>query len=149
MAKRLSMTSVKNIKIKSVELYLNECYSCRSDKYQAIIDWYVSLELPLKYYQVHRIPLDRGLIRLARSYEENEGIKPPFVVIITDKGEKLAYEYQRFVREVIPMFDKAKQDKIRNQILMKPQAEEIKEKRTKTKKANVKKSETISTAIEE
>ena len=147
MAKKKNDTSVE---IKSVELYLNECYSCRSDKYQALIDWYVSLGLPLKQYQVHRIPLDKGLIRFATSMQKASGIKPPFVVIITTDGKKIAYQYDRFIKEGIPMFSKKEQDEIRSKILTKPVAEEVKEKRkTKTKKTNLKKSETVSTAIEE
>ena len=138
-------------KVKSVELFLNECYSCRSDKYQPLIDWYISLGLPLKQYQVHRIPLSRELIQLANSFEKSAGIKAPFVVIITEDGKKLVYEYQRFLKEGIKMFDKAKQDRIRKQILVKSETktEEVKEKRKKTKKANLNKSETVSTAIEE
>ena len=146
MSKRANM---KSIEVKTVELYLNECYSCRSDKYQALIDWFVSLGLPLKQYQVHRIPLDRGLIRFANSMQKVSGIKPPFVVIITTDGKKLAYQYDRFLKEGIPMFSKKEQDEMKSKIMTKPIAEEVKKKRTKTKKANLKKSETISTAIEE
>ena len=148
MAKKKNDTSVE---IKSVELYLNECYSCRSEKYQALIDWYIAQGLPLKQYQVHRIPLDKGLIQMARSMEQDEGIKPPFVVVITENGKKYVYEYQRFLKEGIKMFDKAKQDRIRKQILVKSETktEEVKEKRKKTKKTALLKDEAITTAIEE
>ena len=47
------------------------------------------------------------------------------------------------------MFSKKEQDEMKSKIMTKPIAEEVKKKRTKTKKANLKKSETISTAIEE
>lgn len=151
MAKKQNETSVEIGKIRSVELYLNECYGCRVEKYQPLIDWYISLGLPLNKYQVHRIPLSKGLIRFARSVEIGEGIKPPFVVIITESGNKIVYQYDRFIKEGIKMFDKAKQDKIKNQILVKAETktEEVKEKRKKTKKADMKKTEALSTAIEE
>lgn len=143
--------NTKSIKVKSVELYLNECYSCRSEKYQELIDWFITLGIPLRQFQVHRIPLDKGLIQLANSMEKSAGIKAPFVVIITEDGKKLIYQYDRFLKEGIKMFDKAKQDRITRQILVKAETktEEVKQKRKKTKKADLNKSETVSTAIEE
>lgn len=141
-------------KIESVKLYLNECYTCRSKKYEPLHQWFISLGLPLYQFKTYRVPLDRGWRTFADTIERNAGIKLPFVVVQTDKGG-IVYQYERFLEEGIKMFSKKDEDKIWNDIMVKKVKETDvkvvavkKERKVKTKKASMKKDETISTDVE-
>ena len=142
----------KQAKVARVELYINECYPCHKSKYLELYDWYLSLGLSLHNFQTNRIVLSREWLDFARKLKKDEGIDAPFVVIYTDDGEKHVFAYQDFIKKGKKMFSKKEQDEIRNNIMTKKieVVEEAKEKRkTKTKKANITKKETISTNIEE
>lgn len=142
----------KQAKVASVELYLNECYPCHQSKYLELYDWYHTLGLSLRNFQTNRIVLSREWLDFARKLKKDEGIDAPFVVINTDDGEKHIFAYEDFIKKGRKMFSKKEQDEIRNNIMTKKieVVEEVKEKRkTKTKKANLTKKETISTDIEE
>lgn len=141
-------------KIESVKLYLNECYTCRSKKYEPLHQWFISLGLPLTEYKTYRVPLDKGWRRYAETLERNAGIKLPFVVVQTDEGG-IVYQYERFLEEGIKMFSKKDEDKIWNDIMVKKVKDTDvkvvavkKERKVKTKKASMKKDETISTDVE-
>lgn len=142
----------KQSKVASVELYLNECYPCHQSKYLELYDWYHSTGLPLRNFHTNRIVLSREWLDFARKLKKDKGIDAPFVVIKTDDGGEQIFTYEDFKKKGMKMFTKKEQDEIRNNIMTKKieVAEEIKEKRkTKTKKANLTKTETISTDIEE
>lgn len=142
----------KQAKVASVELYLNECYPCHQSKYLELYDWFNSLGISLRNFQTNRIVLSREWLDFARKLKKDEGIDAPFVVINTDDGEKHIFAYEDFIKKGRKMFSKKEQDEIRNNIMTKKieVVEEVKEKRkTKTKKANLKRQETISTDIEE
>lgn len=142
----------KQAKVASVELFLNECYPCHTSKYLALYDWFISLGISLRYFQTNRIVLSHEWLDMARKLKKEKGIDAPFVVIHTDDGEQHIFEYQDFIKKGMKMFSKKEQDKIHSDIMTKKieVVEEVKEKRkTKTKKANLEKQETISTDIEE
>lgn len=141
----------KQAKIASVELYLNECYPCHQSKYLELYDWYHSMGLPLRNFQTKRIVLSHEWLDYARKLKK-EGIEAPFVVVTTDDGKEHIFNYEDFIKGGKEMFTKKEQDEIRSNIMTKKVevVEEVKEKRkTKTKKANLTKKETISTDIEE
>lgn len=141
----------KHLRVESVELYLNECYPCHQSKYLALYDWLISLGLSLRKFQTNRIVLSREWLNFAREIKKTKGIDAPFVVVHTDDGEQHIFAYEDFIKKGVKMFSKKEQDEIRNNIMTKKieVVEEIKEKRkTKTKKANLDKQETISTDIE-
>lgn len=142
------------LEIESVKLYLNECYTCRSKKYEPLHQWFISLGLPLTEYKTYRVPLDKGWRRYAETLERNEGIKTPFVVVQTNKGA-IVYQYDKFLKEGIEMFSKRDEEKIWNNIMIKKVKDTDvhvvsmkKERKVKTKKASMKKDETISTDVE-
>lgn len=141
-------------RIESVKLYLNECYTCRSKKYEPLHQWFISLGLPLTQYKTYRVPLDRGWRRYADTMAQNAGIKLPFVVLQTDEGA-IVYQYDRFVEEGIKMFSRQDAEEIwKNIMLKKVKDTDVKvvavkkERKVKTKKTNMKKDETISTEVE-
>lgn len=139
-------------KIAKVELFLNECYSCHTKKYLSLYDWYISLGMPLKNFQANRIVLSHEWLYIARKLKKEKGIDAPFVVITTEDGEQHIFAYDDFIKKGAKMFSKKEQEEIRSNIMTKPVevVEVVKEKRkTKIKKANLKKNETISTDIEE
>lgn len=141
-------------KVESVKLYLNECYTCRSKKYEPLHQWFISLGLSLYNYKTYRVPLDRGWRAFADTIERNAGIKLPFVVVQTDEGG-IVYQYDRFLEEGIKMFSKKDEDKIWNDIMVKKVKDTDvkvvavkKERKVKTKKASMKKDDTIATDVE-
>lgn len=141
-------------KIGSVKLYLNECYTCRSKKYEPLHQWFISLGLPLCQFKTYRVPLDRGWRKYANTLEQNAGIKLPFVVLQTDKGA-IVYQYNRFLEEGIKMFSKQDAEEIwKNIMLKKVKDSDVsvisvkKQRKVKTKKTSMKKDETISTDVE-
>lgn len=141
-------------KVESVKLYLNECYTCRSKKYEPLHQWFISLGLPLYQFKTYRVPLDRGWRTFADTIERNAGIKLPFVVVQTDEGG-IVYQYDRFLEEGIKMFSKKDEDKIWNDIMVKKVKDTDvkvvavkKERKVKTKKASMKKDDTIATDVE-
>lgn len=141
-------------RIESVKLYLNECYTCRSKKYEPLHQWFISLGLPLTRYKTYRVPLDRGWRRYADTMAQNAGIKLPFVVLQTDEGA-IVYQYDRFVEEGIKMFSRQDAEEMwKNIMLKKVKDTDVKvvavkkERKVKTKKTNMKKDETISTEVE-
>lgn len=139
-------------KVASVELYLNECFPCHQSKYIELYDWYISMGLPLRNFQTKRIVLSHEWLDYARKLKKDKGIDAPFVVIKTDDGGEQIFTYEDFKKKGMKMFTKKEQDEIRSNIMTKKieVVEEVKEKRkTKTKKANLTKTETISTDIEE
>lgn len=142
-------------KVESVKLYLNECYTCRSKKYEPLHQWFISLGLSLYQYKTYRVPLDRGWRAFADTIERNAGIKLPFVVVQTDEGA-IVYQYDKFLEEGIKMFSQEDAKKIWNNIMLKKVDDTDvkvvavkKERKVKTKKTSMKKSETISTEVEE
>ncbi len=143
------------VEVESVKLYLNECYTCRSKKYEPLHQWFISLGLPLYQFKTYRVPLDKGWRRYADAIEQNAGIKLPFVVVQTNKGA-IVYQYDRFLKEGIEMFSKKDEDKIWNDIMVKKVKDTDvkvvsmkKERKVKTKKASMKKDDTIATDIED
>ena len=141
----------KQAKVASVDLYLNECYPCHQSKYIELYDWFNSLGISLRNFQTKRIVLSREWLKFARELKKDKGIDAPFVVIKTDAGDEHIFSYEDFIKKGRKMFTKAEQDEIRNNIMTKKieVAEEVKEKRkTKIKKANLKRQVTISTDIE-
>lgn len=142
-------------KVESVKLYLSECYTCRSKKYEPLHQWFISLGLSLYQYKTYRVPLDRGWRKFADTLERNASIKLPFVVVQTDEGS-IVYQYDRFLEEGIKMFSKKDEDKIWNDIMVKKVKDTDvkvvavkKERKVKTKKASMKKDDTIATDIED
>lgn len=142
-------------KVESVKLFLNECYTCRSKKYEPLHQWFISLGLPLYKYKTYRVPLDRGWRIFAGTLERNAGIKLPFVVVQTDEGG-IVYQYDKFLEEGIKMFSKKDEDKIWNDIMVKKVKDTDvkvvavkKERKVKTKKASMKKDDTIATDVED
>lgn len=141
-------------KIESVKLYLNECYTCRSKKYEPLHNWFISLGLPLFQFKTYRVPLDKGWRRFADTLERNAKIRLPFVVLQTDKGA-IAYQYDKFIEEGINMFGKKDADEMWKNIMVKKVKETDvavvsmkKERKIKTKKASMKKDDTITTDVE-
>lgn len=141
-------------KVESVKLYLNECYTCRSKKYEPLHQWFISLGLSLYQFKTYRVPLDRGWRIFADTLERNAGIKLPFVVVQTDEGS-IVYQYDRFIEEGIKMFSKKDESKIWNDIMVKKVKDTDvkvvavkKERKVKTKKASMKKDDTIATDVE-
>lgn len=127
--------------IRSVELWLTECYGCKADKYTRLHDWFISLQLPLNQFYVRRIPLSTEWQKYA------QGKKVPFVII---RGG--ANKLEVSVEELYQILSKGKDvntieriEKIRNDILHKQEAVEAvkedkkskKEKRTIVKKDKV------------
>lgn len=140
--------------IESIKLYLNECYTCRSKKYEPLHQWFISLGLPLTEYKTYRVPLDRGWRRYAETIEQNAGIKLPFVIVQTDKGA-FVYQYERFLEEGISMFSKRDEQEIWQNIMKKKVKDTDvsvitmkKQRKIKTKETSMKKDETISTDVE-
>lgn len=145
------MAKKSQAKIASVELFLNECYPCHAKKYSGIYSWIISMELPLYVFKTNRIVLSREWLEMARGLKK-KGIDAPFVVITTEDGEKHTFAYEDFLKKGVKMFSKADQDELRNKILVK-KVDVVKEvktnRKTKTKKADLKKDEVVSANIEE
>lgn len=128
-------------KVKSVELWLTECYGCKSDKYTRLHDWFISLQLPLNQFFVRRIPLSTEWQKYAH------GKEVPFVIIRGDKKIEIS------LKEFYQILDKGKDvdtvekiEEVRNNILHKQEAVEAVEQDKKAKKEKrtiVKKEKTV------
>ena len=146
------MPKKQSVKVKNVELYLNECFPCNSKKYGALYDWLLEQNISLHAFRTNRIPLSREWLDFARSIKQTKNIEAPFIVVYGEDDKQYIFEYQQFMKEGKKMFSKEKCDEIRKNIMTKniEKVEEVKQARkTKTKKTTVKKEEVISADIEE
>lgn len=149
------------MKITKVELYLNECYGCKSARYIPLHDWFLSLGLPLGKFEARRVPLSREWQQFAKDMAD-KGIKMPLVAIHTDgEVECYVYNYDKFIENVKKgkemNLTKEQLDALRDSILVKPLKEEkeasvsvinMKKKAHRKKQAVVKKDKTATTAVE-
>lgn len=147
------------MKIKKIELYLNECYSCRSKQFEPLHEWIISQGLPLKIYQVNRIPLKREWQNLARELGE-KGIKAPFLCFEFEDSEyeKQFWNYENFERN-LKMATNKDIEQIWKNIMVKQEetpAQDVKVIKTskkarakiKTKKTSIKKEDVITSEVE-
>lgn len=113
-------------KIKSIELYHTECYSCHSKKYEGIRRFVLDHRIGLAKFSQNRIVLKKEWMMLARFYRASQGVEAPFVVITTNEDEEIVMSYNDFL-------ERAK--KVSEDILKKPAQEEPKAKPAPKKKA--------------
>lgn len=145
------------MKIQKIELYLNECYSCRSKQFEPLHAWIIGQQLPLTIYKVNRIPLKREWQNLARELNEKYHIKAPFISFEfdDDEVEKQFWSYEDFEKnlKMEENMDITDLKQIWKNIMTKPQddVQIIKTKKPakkKTKKAVVKKDKTVTTDVD-
>lgn len=142
--------------ITRVELYLNECYGCKSAKFIPLHDWFLTLKLPLDRFQSCRVPLKQEWQDFAKTMKETANIDLPFVAIHTD-GEVMTYvyEYDNFIKQIErnKMLNKHDFDQMKRNIFVKQAKDdavetvEIKKKQTKKKQSVVKKNKTATTEV--
>lgn len=143
--------------ITKVELWLNECYGCKSSRYIPLYDWYLSLKMPLRNFEAIRVPLKKEWQDFAKRMKDEASINIPFVVIRTDgEPEAYIYEYEKFIEEIERSnrvnITREEQDEITRRLLVKEskddsvKAFELKKKQTK-KQSVVKKNKTKTTEV--
>ena len=142
--------------ITKVQLYLNECYGCKSAKFTPLHDWFLTLKLPLDRFEACRVPLKQEWQNFAKTMKETAHIDLPFVAIHTD-GEVMTYvyEYDNFIKQIErnKMLNKHDFDQMKRNIFIKHEKEEavqtieIKKRQTKKKQSVVKKNKTATTEV--
>lgn len=147
--------------ITKVELYLNECYGCKSARYIPLHDWFLSLGLPLNKFEARRVPLSLEWQKFAKDMAD-KGIQMPLVAVHTDGDvECYVFNYDKFIENVKGNkmnITKEQLEALRNQLLVKPTIKEekdeavkvvnVKKKTNRKKQAVVKKEKTTTTAVE-
>lgn len=147
--------------IEKVELWLNKCYSCHSKEYQPIMDWFLTLGLPLNKFESVRVPLKTEWQDFAKQMKE-KGINLPFVVIYMGNSEidKAVFTYSKFIEQIEKGKDMnitpAQFADIRRKILVKQKEEKdeavnvvnMKKKTNRKKSTVLKKGKTTTTAVE-
>ena len=121
-----------NEQIELIEIWTDECYSCHSKKYDAVMRFVLDNKIQLEKYKVRRIPLKREWIQQAKEYRAKNRIDGAFVVIKKTKGKDIVESVKNF---------KAKADEIAKNILTLPEKKSTKrpEKKIATKTASIKK----------
>lgn len=114
-----------NNKIETIEVWTNECYSCHSKKYDAVMRFVIDNMIRLDKYQVIRIPLKREWIWKANEYRAKQNVESPFIVIKLKEGEEIVESVKNFA-------DKA--EEIRKKIMTVKQEEPEKTKKKTTKR---------------
>lgn len=144
--------------ITKVELWLNECYGCKSSRYIPLHDWYLSLKMPLNKFEAIRVPLKREWLDFARMVKEKANIDVPFVVIRTDDKEieSIIYGYDNFIKQIERSnalnITKEQQEAIARSILVKEDKRDtetiqLTKKETPKKQGIVKKNKTKTTEV--
>lgn len=148
------------MKIKKIELYLNECYSCHSKEFIPLHDWIISQGFPLTIFETRRIPLKREWQDLMKQLAP--AIQPPFLCFEIEGAEyeKVFMRYDSFVeqlkrnKEMTP----EKIEEIRKNIMVKQEetpAQDVKVIKTskkartkvKTKKTSIKKEDVLTSEV--
>lgn len=143
------------MKITGIDLYLNECYGCKSAKYIPLYNWFLSLGLPLREFQSYRVPLKREWQAFAKDMKEKAHIDLPFVVVHTDEGD-LMIQYENLKQELErnKMVTPEDIERIRQNILVKKEKDDsvqtvqMRKKKVAKKQAVVKQEKTVSTEVE-
>lgn len=123
-----------NEQIELIEVWTDECYSCHSKKYDAVMRFIIDNKVQLEKYKVRRIPLKREWIQKAKEYRAKNRIDGAFVVIKKTKGKDIVESVKNF---------KTKADEIAKNILTLPEKKENKRpaKKIAAKTANIKKND--------
>ena len=88
-----------NDKIELIEVWTDECYSCHSKKYDAIMRFVLDNQVKLEKYKVRRIPLKREWIHIAKEYRAKNRIEGAFVVIKKTKGKEIVESVKNFAQK--------------------------------------------------
>lgn len=143
------------MKITGIDLYLNECYGCKSAKYIPLYNWFLSLGLPLGKFKSYRVPLKREWQEFAKDMKEKAHIDLPFVVVHTDEWDGvIQYENLKKELERNNMVTPEDIERIRQNILIKKEKDDsvqtvqMRKKKVAKKQAVVKQEKTVSTEVE-